>query len=87
MNQLPILMLCLVVFSGCQNTTEEQDLPNIIFIMVDDRGRGDVQYNDQSKIKTPNIDRHAERGLVFNQHYAGSTVCMPSRYSLLPVKH
>ncbi|MGV6944033.1 arylsulfatase [Sphingobacterium kyonggiense] len=52
-------------------------------ILADDLGWGDVGYNGQKKIKTPNIDELANGGLKFNQFYAGSSVCAPSRASLL----
>ncbi|MCH6255115.1 arylsulfatase [Puniceicoccaceae bacterium K14] len=55
--------------------------------MADDLGYGDVGFNGQTHIKTPHIDRLAVEGMVFSDHYAGSTVCMPSRCSLLTGKH
>jgi len=61
--------------------------PNIIFVMADDLGYGDVGFNGQEHIKTPHLDRLASEGIVFTDHYAGSTVCMPSRGSLLTGKH
>ena len=57
--------------------------PNIIYIMADDLGYGDVGFNGQTKIKTPNIDRLAKEGMIFTQHYSGSAVCAPSRAALL----
>ena len=61
--------------------------PNIIIIMADDLGWGDLGYNGQQKIKTPNIDMLARGGMIFNRIYAGSTVCGPSRASLLTGLH
>ncbi len=61
--------------------------PNIIFIMADDLGWGDVGFNGQEHIQTPELDRLAENGLVFDAFYAGSTVCMPSRCALMTGKH
>lgn len=63
------------------------DKPNIILIMADDLGYGDLGCYGQSKIKTPNIDQLADEGVRFTQHYAGSTVCGPSRASLLTGLH
>jgi arylsulfatase A-like enzyme len=63
------------------------DKPNIIFIMADDLGYGDIGVYGQQKIKTPNIDNLAKEGMRFTQHYAGSTVCGPSRASLLTGLH
>jgi len=61
--------------------------PNIIYILADDMGYGDVGVYGQSKIKTPNIDTLAGEGMRFTQHYAGATVCGPSRASLLTGFH
>jgi arylsulfatase A-like enzyme len=61
--------------------------PNIIFILADDLGYGDLGFNGQDKIKTPNIDKLATNGLVFTNHYTGSTVCGPSRAVLMTGKH
>lgn len=58
--------------------------PNIVFILADDLGYGDVRcYNPVSKVPTPNIDRLAREGLRFTDAHSPSTVCTPSRYSLL----
>ena len=75
-------------FSGCKsdhNTKTEP--PNILLIMADDLGWGDVGYNGQSKIQTPVIDQLASDGMIFHQMYAGSSVCGPSRASLITGKH
>ena len=61
--------------------------PNIIFILADDLGYGDLGCYGQEKIKTPNIDRLAAEGLRFTDHYAGSTVCAPSRCCLMTGYH
>src|SRR5438067_8484670 len=61
--------------------------PNIIFILADDLGYGDLGCYGQTRIKTPNIDRLAAEGLRFTQCYAGSTVCAPSRAALMTALH
>jgi len=61
--------------------------PNILYIMADDLGYGDVGYNGQKIIETPNIDKLAQGGMIFNRHYSGSTVCAPSRSALLTGFH
>ncbi|TDH25695.1 DUF4976 domain-containing protein [Segetibacter sp. 3557_3] len=58
-----------------------------MFILADDLGYGDLGCYGQSKVRTPNIDRLAKGGLKFTQFYAGSTVCAPSRASLLTGLH
>jgi len=61
--------------------------PNIIYILADDLGYGDLGCFGQKKIKTPNLDRMAAEGMKLTQHYAGSTVCAPSRCCLMTGKH
>lgn len=61
--------------------------PNIIYILADDLGYGDLGCYGQTKIETPNIDRLAANGIKFTQHYAGAPVCAPSRCVLLTGKH
>jgi arylsulfatase A len=61
--------------------------PNIVVILADDLGYGDLGCYGQKVIQTPNVDRMAAEGLRFTQHYAGSTVCAPSRCSLMTGLH
>ncbi|MEI7728946.1 MAG: arylsulfatase [Verrucomicrobiota bacterium] len=61
--------------------------PNIIFILADDLGYGDIGAFGQKKIHTPNLDRLAAEGMKFTQHYSGNAVCAPSRCVLLSGKH
>ena len=61
--------------------------PNVIFILADDLGYGDLGCFGQKLIVTPNIDRLASEGMRFTQAYAGATVCAPSRCSLMTGKH
>jgi arylsulfatase A-like enzyme len=61
--------------------------PNIIFILADDLGYGDLGCYGQQRIQTPNLDRMAAEGARFTQAYAGSTVCAPSRCVLMTGKH
>ena len=72
-------------FSVAQNRPAKR--PNIIFILADDLGYGDVGFNGQKLIKTPNIDRLAGEGIRFTQFYAGTSVCAPSRSSLMTGQH
>jgi arylsulfatase A-like enzyme len=61
-----------------------QDKPNIVFILADDLGYGDVAcYNPDSKVPTPNLDRLAREGIRLTDAHSPSTVCTPTRYSLL----
>ncbi len=61
--------------------------PNIIYILADDLGYGDLSCYGQTKFQTPNIDRLASEGMKFTHHYSGSTVCAPSRCSLMTGMH
>jgi arylsulfatase A-like enzyme len=61
--------------------------PNVIFILADDLGYGDLGCYGQQKIKTPNLDRMAAEGTRFTQAYAGTAVCAPARCSLMTGKH
>ena len=63
------------------------DKPNIIYILADDLGYGDLGCYGQTKIETPNIDKLAASGMLFTQHYSGSPVSAPSRCVLLTGKH
>lgn len=86
MRNLAFIGILILLFANC--AAKEKSLkPNIIYIMADDLGYGDVGYNGQTKIKTPNIDRMAEQGMVFTNHYTGSTVCGPSRAVLMTGFH
>src|ERR1043165_4888208 len=61
--------------------------PNIVFILADDLGYGDVGCFGQTKIRTPNIDRLAAEGIKLTSHYSGHNVCAPSRCVLMTGKH
>jgi len=61
--------------------------PNIIYILADDLGYGDLSCYGQKRFQTPNIDRLASEGIRFTDHYSGATVCAPSRACLMTGKH
>jgi len=61
--------------------------PNIIFILADDLGYGDLSCYGQQKFKTPNIDRLAAEGMKFTAHYSGHNICAPARCVLLSGRH
>lgn len=69
------------------NTSGHTSRPNIIWIMADDLGYGDLGCYGQQKIKTPHIDRMAAEGIRFTQAYCGTSVCAPSRCSLMTGQH
>ncbi|WP_018968994.1 arylsulfatase [Rubritalea marina] len=79
----------LALFSSLFLTTlsAEEAKPNIIYVLADDLGYGDLGCYGQEVIQTPHIDQMAAEGMRFTQHYSGSTVCAPSRSTLLEGKH
>src|SRR5690606_12009066 len=82
-------LLISVIFSSCGSKTapESASKPNVIFILADDLGYGDLGVYGQEKISTPNIDAIAANGIKFTQFYAGTTVCAPSRSALMTGQH
>lgn len=87
----PILVVfgLIAVFAWSQPCAVAADAgkPNIIFIMADDLGYGDLGCYGQKEVRTPNIDRLAAEGMRFTSWYAGSTVCAPSRSCLMTGQH
>lgn len=77
---LATAMLCAQLLSARQR-------PNIVFILADDLGYGDVSVNGQTRFTTPHIDQLAAEGMRFTQFYAGTSVCAPSRASLMTGLH
>jgi arylsulfatase A len=69
------------------NSGKKEPLPNIIYILADDLGYGDLSCYGQTKFSTPNIDRLANDGMLFTQHYTGCTVSAPSRSCLITGLH
>jgi arylsulfatase A-like enzyme len=61
--------------------------PNVIYILADDLGYGDLSAYGQTRFSTPNIDAMAKEGMVFRQHYSSATVCAPARGSLMTGLH
>ena len=85
-----LLLFALILFTSCKNTVPKKEKispPNIIYIMADDLGYGDLGVYGQSLFATPNLDRLAKGGIRFLQHYSGSTVCAPSRSVLMTGQH
>ena len=81
-------LLAVVLFAaGKSQSTFAAEKPNIIWIMADDLGYGDLGCYGQELIATPRLDRMAAEGMRFTQFYAGSTVCAPSRCVLMTGQH
>ena len=84
MNLLKSLFLCLLLLPLALHG---ETRPNVIYIIADDLGYGDLSCYGQEKLETPNIDRLAKEGLRFTDHYSGNTVCTPSRAVLMTGQH
>jgi arylsulfatase A-like enzyme len=82
----PTACLALVFLVVC-GRAPAVDRPNVIYILADDLGYGDLSCYGQDKLQTPNIDRLASEGLKFTAHYSGNTVCSPSRAVLMTGQH
>jgi len=87
-----LLILVLIANVACvknvkSNIQAKTLKPNIIYILADDLGYGDLSCTGQDKFSTPNIDKLAKEGMFFTQHYSGSTVCAPSRSTLMTGLH
>jgi arylsulfatase A len=89
---LSLVLFAIISFTKSKNnsiinTKKITSKPNIVYILADDLGYGDLSSFGQKRFKTPNIDQLAKEGMIFTQHYAGSSVCAPSRASLLTGFH
>jgi arylsulfatase A len=80
-------LLFLAVVGLCSATVRGDEKPNIIVIMADDLGYGDVGYNGATELETPHIDRLAARGLRFTNGYCSASTCTPTRFSFLTGKY
>lgn len=79
------LLLCSLLFAAIQ--LQAQEKPNIVLILADDLGIGDIGPYGQKIISTPNLDKLAATGMKFSNFYAGTSVCAPSRSSLMTGQH
>lgn len=87
MKNTPHRLLLALLLSLTTYASNLSARPNFIYILADDLGYGDLGCYGQKTIKTPNLDRLAKEGMRFTRHYAGSTVCAPSRCVLLTGLH
>ena len=94
MNKLLLLyikcyfFLAILFFFSCKKTnSSEKSQPNIIYILADDLGYGELGIYGQKLIETPNIDKLANSGMLFTNHYSGAPVCAPARSVLMTGMH
>jgi len=84
MKEIKHFVMCIFLLGSVQAVSKK---PNIIYIVSDDLGYGDLGCYGQKVVKTPQLDKMAQEGLRFTDHYAGHTVCRPSRLVFLTGKH
>ena len=83
MKKITLLLITILIFS-CSNENEK---PNLLFILVDDLGWTDVSYNKSDYYETTHIDNLSETSMLFDNAYAASSVCSPTRASIMTGKH
>lgn len=84
MKKIFFALIGISLLLGCK---QEEKKTNIIYILADDLGYGELGVYGQKEIETPNIDALASNGMLFTQHYSGAPVCAPARGSLLTGLH
>lgn len=87
MRKLFFVFILAAGLTSCVMVEAQTQSPNIVFVMADDLGIGDVGAYGQTLIRTPNLDQLAQEGVKFTDFYAGSTVCAPSRAALMTGQH
>jgi len=81
------ILLASAALAACGCTSEKQDKPNIVFLMFDDLGYGDLGCYGQKMIETPNIDALADRGVLFTDMYTAAPLSAPSRCCIMTGRH
>lgn len=90
MNKILFTFFAVLLLLSCKNQSAkiaDSAKPNIVFILADDLGYGDLSCYGQKHFQTPNLDKMAAGGMLFTQHYSGTAVCAPSRCSVMTGKH
>ena len=82
-----LVLVAVFLVPVCSNLSTAAEKPNIILVMADDQGWGDMAYNGHPLLKTPNFDKAAATGLRFDRFYAAAPVCSPTRASVLTGRH
>ncbi|NVK48696.1 MAG: sulfatase-like hydrolase/transferase, partial [Cyclobacteriaceae bacterium] len=86
-NSRLLLAFLFLGFFACQQAEQTPKKPNIVLILADDLGYGEVGFNGQKLIKTPNMDELAASGKIFTNHYTAAPVCAPARGMILTGLH
>ena len=82
-----LLTILITFLQGCNEASEIKTKPNILFIMSDDHAYQAISAYDDKLIQTPNIDRIAKEGMLFNNACVTNSICAPSRAVILTGKH
>ncbi|MFW6277205.1 MAG: sulfatase-like hydrolase/transferase, partial [Prolixibacteraceae bacterium] len=77
------VLILSILISACNSAEKKEERPNVLLFFIDDYGYGDISFEGNTQIKTPNIDRIAENGIRFDRFYQSSGACAPTRASLL----
>jgi arylsulfatase A len=85
--RIPVALCASCALISSSVNAQNNPRPNIVYILADDLGYGDLSCYGQTKFQTPNIDRLANEGMLFTQHYTGCTVSAPSRSALMTGLH
>jgi len=83
----PLTLIIVALLLTCSSRLVAAGKPNIILVMADDQGWGDMAYNGHPTLRTPNFDKAAATGLRFDRFYAAAPVCSPTRASVLTGRH
>ncbi|HOW10276.1 MAG TPA: sulfatase-like hydrolase/transferase [Bacteroidales bacterium] len=84
---IPAALCTSLSLLSCSHPERNKQLPNIVYILADDLGYGDLSCYGQARYTTPSLDRLASRGMKFRMHYTGCTVSAPSRSCLMTGLH
>ena len=87
MKARPLSVAVALLLAGCALDPPAQQPLNIIYMLADDLGYGELGSYGQTKIRTPHLDALAAQGMRFSDHYSGSPVCAPSRGTLMTGLH
>jgi len=82
-----LFIAIILFFFSCASDKKNETRPNIIYILADDLGYGELGCYGQEKIETPNIDALRKSGMKFTRHYSAAPVCAPTRCMLLTGRH
>ena len=84
--KVSVVLFFILFFTGCKDTTSTNSLPNIIIVMTDDQGYGDLGFNGNTLIRTPHIDKFAAQSVNFTNYHVGTT-CSPTRAGLMTARN